>query len=106
MRRSIKVLRVSKCFLLSQYLLNRYELKVKVGVFTAEFRDSVDTCDVLVCTPIIFEILLMAPSCEEWKMGLKYVILDEIHFTNHTNKDKIIIMPSDDPASEGILSTF
>eukprot|EP00026_Physarum_polycephalum_P001423 Phypoly_transcript_01424.p1 GENE.Phypoly_transcript_01424~~Phypoly_transcript_01424.p1 ORF type:complete len:1064 (+),score=194.19 Phypoly_transcript_01424:231-3194(+) len=70
---------------------HRYNQNIQVGVFTAEYRFNVLSCEVLVCTPIIFEILLMSPSCEKWRENLKYVILDEIHYTSsNRRKGKIV----------------
>lgn len=81
----------------------RYKQNVKVGVFAADFRIKVKTCQVLVCTPLILEILLMSPACEEWRLGLEYVILDEIHFTN-AHKSNITVSADGGTFSHSLLS--
>lgn len=79
---------VPLCNQMVAMVTQRYSSKVKVGVFASDYRINVQQCDVLVCTPVILEILLMSPSCEDWRLNLKYVILDEIHFTNSARISK------------------
>jgi hypothetical protein len=50
-----------------------------IGMFTAENKIHVTTCQVLVTVPACMEILLLTAVNLEWKNNLKYVILDEIH---------------------------
>ncbi|KNC77429.1 hypothetical protein SARC_10108, partial [Sphaeroforma arctica JP610] len=53
---------------------------VPVGVFTAKFRESIHTCEVLVCTPHMLEILYQSPASHIWRTRiLRWVICDEIH---------------------------
>eukprot|EP01113_Clastostelium_recurvatum_P046374 TRINITY_DN811_c0_g1_i3.p1 TRINITY_DN811_c0_g1~~TRINITY_DN811_c0_g1_i3.p1 ORF type:complete len:1573 (-),score=491.09 TRINITY_DN811_c0_g1_i3:31-4749(-) len=68
------------CNQMAATVLDRYNYAVDVGVFTSEFERNLDTCSVLICTPDMLEVLLMSPSCEEWRRNLLYVILDEIHY--------------------------
>ncbi len=52
---------------------------VSFGLFTSEFRENVENCDILICTPQILYVLLVSPSSQQWASRLQYVILDEIH---------------------------
>jgi len=50
------------------------------GMFTADDRFALDTCQVLVATPQCLEILLLHPTVgEKWRKSLKWVIFDEVH---------------------------
>lgn len=51
---------------------------VQIGYCTATSRRHEDTCDVLVCTPAMLEILLLSPVQQQWRRNLKWVIFDEI----------------------------
>eukprot|EP01105_Mastigella_eilhardi_P012433 TRINITY_DN2848_c0_g1_i2.p1 TRINITY_DN2848_c0_g1~~TRINITY_DN2848_c0_g1_i2.p1 ORF type:complete len:1783 (-),score=388.42 TRINITY_DN2848_c0_g1_i2:58-5316(-) len=55
------------------------QLGCEVGIFTRDYRKSVDTCDVLVTVPQILEMLLLSPS---WGKRLNYCIFDEVHCIN------------------------
>ncbi len=52
---------------------------VTFGLFTSEYRENVDNCDILVCTPQILFSLLISPASQQWASRLQYVIFDEIH---------------------------
>lgn len=51
---------------------------VQIGYCTASSRRHEATCDVLVCTPAMLEILLLSPGQQKWRRNLKWVIFDEI----------------------------
>ncbi len=50
-----------------------------VGMFTAENKINVTSCQVLVAVPQTMEILLLTAEHYEWKKKLRAVVLDEIH---------------------------
>ena len=50
-----------------------------VGTFTSKQRSYLKDCLVLVCTPIIFDMLIRSPQNVEWAKRLKFVIFDEVH---------------------------
>jgi hypothetical protein len=52
---------------------------VTFGLFTSEYRENVENCDILVCTPQVLYNLLISPASQAWASRLQYVIFDEIH---------------------------
>ncbi|KAH3744217.1 ATP-dependent RNA helicase DDX60 [Pelomyxa schiedti] len=60
------------------YAVSRYGGKVSIGEFTSSFRFNENTCDVLICTPAILEILLLSPH-PNVSSRLTWAVFDEIH---------------------------
>jgi superfamily II RNA helicase len=49
------------------------------GIFTRDYRESVDVCRILVTVPQCLEILLLSPSHQRWCQRIQYAIFDEMH---------------------------
>lgn len=63
--------------------------KVVCGVFTRDFRNDVDNCQILVTVPQCLEILLLSADCFAWSKKIKYVIFDEIHCVGGENGGEV-----------------
>ncbi|EHB11595.1 Putative ATP-dependent RNA helicase DDX60, partial [Heterocephalus glaber] len=62
----------------NRYTKNLPNGAVVCGVFTRDYGQDALNCQVLVTVPSCFEILLLAPHCQQWVKRIRYVIFDEI----------------------------
>ena len=56
-----------------------------LGMYTADEKINVTTCQVLVTVPQSLEVLMTSAENLEWKRRMKYIILDEIHCINESS---------------------
>jgi hypothetical protein len=49
------------------------------GVFTRDYRENEQFCQILVTVPQCLQILLFSANNMEWASRIKYIILDEVH---------------------------
>ena len=63
--------------------------KFLCGVFTRDYKQNAENCQVLVTVPQCLEILLLSPKRQAWSSNLKYVILDEVHCLGGENGGEV-----------------
>ncbi|CAG8471575.1 3281_t:CDS:10, partial [Acaulospora morrowiae] len=49
------------------------------GIFTREYRENHDICQILITVPEMLEILLLDPNSVKWVSKIRRIIFDEIH---------------------------
>lgn len=64
---------------MSADIYHRYGKERRCGIYTSEFRSNIKNCEIMICTPEIFQMLLFLPENQQWASELLYVIFDEIH---------------------------
>jgi ATP-dependent RNA helicase DDX60 len=66
-------------------IYNKCNTKTNFGVFTRDYRENDESCDVLVTVHNCLEILLLSPNRQKWIKLIKWIIFDEIHKIGEDN---------------------
>ncbi|GES95532.1 P-loop containing nucleoside triphosphate hydrolase protein [Rhizophagus clarus] len=53
--------------------------KTTWGVYTREYRENHEKCQILVTVPQMLEILILSPQRISWSRNIKRIIFDEVH---------------------------
>ncbi|PKY41327.1 P-loop containing nucleoside triphosphate hydrolase protein [Rhizophagus irregularis] len=57
----------------------KYGNKTTWGIYTREYRENHEKCQILVTIPQMLEILVLSPQRASWARNIKRIIFDEIH---------------------------
>ncbi|RIA88406.1 hypothetical protein C1645_826376 [Glomus cerebriforme] len=57
----------------------KYGNKTTWGIYTREYRENHDRCQILVTVPQMLEILVLSPQRASWARNIKRIIFDEVH---------------------------
>ncbi|RIA88407.1 hypothetical protein C1645_877420 [Glomus cerebriforme] len=74
--------------------------KTTWGIYTREYRENHDKCQILVTVPQILEILVLSPQRVSWARNIKRIIFDEVHMIGldgEEHYDRLLLLSKSSP---------
>ncbi|EXX74671.1 Ski2p [Rhizophagus irregularis DAOM 197198w] len=74
--------------------------KTTWGIYTREYRENHEKCQILVTVPQILEILVLSPQRISWARNIKRIIFDEVHMIGldgEEHYDRLLLLSKSSP---------